>query len=185
MRVELLVDGRPESVIVDLAAGTVTVRGVPHPLKVVRAGGRAELEVDGEVLAVEGWPDGLPKPPGPVSVNGETVGLEVVSRGPEVSAVRASRPAAPSAEVEARAPASPPRPVPAGTPLHPPMPGRILEVRVADGATVRRGQVLVVLEAMKMRNEIASPADGRVADLRVAPGSNVRAGEAMLTIVPG
>jgi glutaconyl-CoA decarboxylase len=64
------------------------------------------------------------------------------------------------------------------------MPGKVVEVRVKEGETVRSGQVLVVLEAMKMRNEVPSPAAGRVTDLRVSPGSSASAREPMLRIVP-
>jgi glutaconyl-CoA/methylmalonyl-CoA decarboxylase subunit gamma len=64
------------------------------------------------------------------------------------------------------------------------MPGKILEVRVREGDTVRKGDVLLRLEAMKMSNEIASPADGIVRGLRVAAGANVRAREPMFYIAP-
>jgi biotin carboxyl carrier protein len=64
------------------------------------------------------------------------------------------------------------------------MPGRVIEVRVKDGDQVRKGDVLLVLEAMKMRNEIVSPVEGVVRGLRVAAGSNARAKEPMLYVVP-
>ena len=61
-----------------------------------------------------------------------------------------------------------------------PMPGVVLEVRVAPGATVTRGQALLVLEAMKMKNELKAPRDGVVAEIFVAAGAQVRYGEALL-----
>jgi biotin carboxyl carrier protein len=65
------------------------------------------------------------------------------------------------------------------------MPGKVLELRVKDGDRVEKGQVLLVLEAMKMRNEVASPAAGVVAGLAVAAGANVRAKDVLLRIVAG
>jgi biotin carboxyl carrier protein len=63
-----------------------------------------------------------------------------------------------------------------------PMPGTVLKVKVAAGETVKKGQVLLILEAMKMENEIVSPADGKVAALNVEAGKSVTAGEVMVTI---
>ncbi len=63
-----------------------------------------------------------------------------------------------------------------------PMPGKVLVVRTAEGDEVRRGQGLVVIEAMKMQNELRAPRDGRVAAVRVAEGDSVAAGATLLTI---
>ncbi len=63
-----------------------------------------------------------------------------------------------------------------------PMPGTVLKVNVAAGDTVKKGQVLLILEAMKMENEIVSPADGEVASLNVEAGKSVTAGEVMVSI---
>ncbi len=56
-----------------------------------------------------------------------------------------------------------------------PMPGRIVRVAVTSGAHVRRGQTLIVLEAMKMQNEIPSPGEGVVREVRVSAGETVTA----------
>jgi biotin carboxyl carrier protein len=62
------------------------------------------------------------------------------------------------------------------------MPGKVVAVLVAAGATVERGQGLLVIEAMKMENEIAAPRAGTVAELRVQPGQAVESGELLVRI---
>jgi acetyl/propionyl-CoA carboxylase alpha subunit len=63
-----------------------------------------------------------------------------------------------------------------------PMPGKVIKLAVAEGAEVAAGDVLVVLEAMKMEHELTAPADGVVAELRVAEGDQVEAGAALAVI---
>jgi biotin carboxyl carrier protein len=62
------------------------------------------------------------------------------------------------------------------------MPGKVIKLAVAEGAEVAAGDVLVVLEAMKMEHELTAPADGVVAELRVAEGDQVEAGAALAVI---
>jgi acetyl/propionyl-CoA carboxylase alpha subunit len=64
------------------------------------------------------------------------------------------------------------------------MPGKVLEVRVALGATVARGEVLLVLEAMKMEHSIAAPCAGTVTTLTLAPGDRVMPGDLLAEIEP-
>ena len=82
------------------------------------------------------------------------------------------------------APAAAPAPVAsgAGQSTHAPMPGRRLSVNVAVGDTVKKGQVLMVLEAMKMENEIMAPRDGKVTAVAVAKGAAVESGALLCTI---
>ncbi|MDK2562033.1 biotin/lipoyl-containing protein [Romboutsia sedimentorum] len=63
-----------------------------------------------------------------------------------------------------------------------PMPGTILNVLVKQGQAVKKGQVLAILEAMKMENEIVAPADGQVASISVNKGQNVNLGDSILEI---
>jgi biotin carboxyl carrier protein len=63
-----------------------------------------------------------------------------------------------------------------------PMPGRVVRVLVAKGDTVAKGAGLLILEAMKMENEIHAPADGTIEELFVTPGQTVEAGAELLYI---
>ena len=63
-----------------------------------------------------------------------------------------------------------------------PMPGKILDVKVAAGDDVKRGQVVAILEAMKMENEIVAPVDGKVATVNVNKGASVETGDVLITI---
>ena len=63
-----------------------------------------------------------------------------------------------------------------------PMPGRIVKVFVGRGDDVAQGQPLVVVEAMKMENELRSPKDGRVKDVRVQQGMTVEAGRVLVVV---
>ena len=105
-----------------------------------------------------------------VNVNGTVyeVELEEMTGAP---AAPAAVPAAPAA-----APAA------GGEKVTSPMPGTILSVNVAAGDTVKRGQVLMILEAMKMENEIMCPCDGTVTSVSVTKGTAVESGTLLCTI---
>jgi biotin carboxyl carrier protein len=62
------------------------------------------------------------------------------------------------------------------------MPGVVVDLLVKSGQIVKAGEPLLILEAMKMQNEIAAPADGRVTDVHVAKGQAVGAGEKLVTL---
>lgn len=123
-----------------------------------------------------------------VIVNGTEyqVAIELVSEAEAKAAVPAAAPAAPAAPAAAPAapaPAAPAAAAPAGgEKVNAPMPGTILEVKVAVGSTVKKGDLLFVLEAMKMENEILSPVDGKVTFVGTTKGSSVDTGAALCVI---
>ncbi len=110
------------------------------------------------------------------------VGVEEIGAGsspaPVVTEVKAAAPvAAPVA-----APAAPKASAPVnGTKMEAPMPGMIKAYKVAEGATVKEGDVILVLEAMKMDNDITAVCDG-VVSFKAAVGSNVNTGDVMAVI---
>lgn len=63
-----------------------------------------------------------------------------------------------------------------------PMPGKVLDVKVAAGASVKKGDVVAILEAMKMENEIVAPQDGVIASVEVSSGASVEAGDLLITM---
>ena len=110
-----------------------------------------------------------------VNVHGSLYEIEIE----EMDASAAKR--APAA---APAPAAKPAaaPVGAGTKVNAPMPGTILDVKVQAGQSVKRGQVLVILEAMKMENEIQAPCDGKITGVNVRKGDSVETAALLCTI---
>ena len=128
-----------------------------------------------------------------VKVNGVSYQVEVEETAGGFAPAPQAAPAAP-APVPAAAPAAPalaPAAVPAapvaapvagGEKINSPMPGTILDVRVSAGQSVKKGQVLCILEAMKMENEIMAPKDGTVTQVVVSKGATVDTGAPLLVI---
>ena len=90
--------------------------------------------------------------------------------------------AAPAASVAAPAAAAAPAGAAGAVAVKAPMPGNILDVKVSAGASVKAGDVLVILEAMKMENEIMAPCDGTVTSVSVTKGAAVESGALLCTI---
>ena len=122
-----------------------------------------------------------------VTVNGvvydvvveETAGAAYV---PSVAPVAAPAPAAAPAPVAAPAPAAAPAGKAGATAVKAPMPGTLIKVNVKPGDAVKKGDVLCVLEAMKMENDIMAPADGVVASVEATQGSSVATDAVLVTL---
>ena len=121
-----------------------------------------------------------------ITVNGNTydVAVEEIGGG--------AAPAAAAPVMTPAAPAAPATPAPAATPaasgskgsvvVSAPMPGKILGVKTEVGKAVKKGDVLMVLEAMKMENEIVAPQDGTVASVETTVGAQVESGDTLVTL---
>jgi len=120
-----------------------------------------------------------------VNVNGTSYEVEVEEIAAGAAPVAAPAPAAAPAPVAA--PAAAPAPAPAaapagGTTVTSPMPGNILDVKVKVGDTVGADDVVVLLEAMKMENEIFAGVPGKVTAVNVAKGATVNSGDVLVVI---
>ena len=118
-----------------------------------------------------------------ITVNGVAYSVSVEETAAGAAPVAAA-PAAPKAS--ATPAAAPKAAAPAGAAgavsVKAPMPGNILDVKVAAGASVKAGDVLVILEAMKMENEIVAPQDGTVASVNVHKGDTVNSGDVLVSM---
>ena len=111
-----------------------------------------------------------------VHVNGKAYDVAVEEiEGAVRAAVSAPQPAAPSAAPVPAMPAGP-------DVIAAPMPGKVLSVKVKPGQEVREGDLILMLEAMKMENEIFSGRSGRVLEVKVAEGAYVDTGDALVVI---
>ncbi len=130
-----------------------------------------------------------------VTVNGKTYEVEVEETGTGSSPAAAKKPSVTRSAAPATPPPAPvavPAPAPAaagpapgidgGTVLKAPMPGTILAVKVKEGDRITRGQLLLILEAMKMENEIMSVADGQILSVHVEKGAAVSADDPLITL---
>ena len=128
-----------------------------------------------------------------ITVTGNAYDVQVEEMGGAAASAPAAVPA-PSAPAPVAAPAPAADPAPAAAPapaapvaagaetINAPMPGNIVNVMVKAGDTVAKGQVLLVLEAMKMENEIMSPRDGVVAGVHVSKGESVDSGKLLVSL---
>ena len=113
-----------------------------------------------------------------ITVNGVAydVAVEEMGEGAAASApapAAAPKPAAPKAAPAAGAGA---------IKINSPMPGNILSVKASAGQAVKKGDVLMILEAMKMENEICAPQDGTIASVQVSAGDSVESGDVLVTM---
>lgn len=122
-----------------------------------------------------------------ITVNGTVYDVTVEEKA-GMSAPAASAPAAPApaAAPKAAAPAPAPKAAPAGSAgsveVTAPMPGKILSVKANAGQDVKKGEVILLLEAMKMENEVVAPQDGKIASINVGSGDMVESGDVLATM---
>ncbi|MCU9815148.1 biotin/lipoyl-binding protein [Paraclostridium sp. AKS73] len=120
-----------------------------------------------------------------ITVNGNTYEVEVEELGSQASVQRpqvATQQVQPQAAPKAQPKQTQNAPSAGGGTISAPMPGTINDVRVKVGDSVKKGQVLLILEAMKMENEIMASSDGTVKSVDVSKGASVSAGDALITI---
>lgn len=122
-----------------------------------------------------------------VTLNGKTYEVEVeVGKVVLLDEYEACAPAPAAAPAATAAPAAPAAPAPValsdGEPVNAPMPGNILRIDVKEGDKVKAGQTLLILEAMKMENEIAAPKDGTVVQIATSKGAVVETGTPLIVL---
>lgn len=116
-----------------------------------------------------------------ITVNGNVYDVTVEEGKTSSAAAPAAKAAAPKAAVKAAAPAAPAG-AQGAVKVEAPMQGKILKTVVSAGSAVKKGDVLVVLEAMKMENEICAPQDGTVATVECSVGDSVETGKVLVTM---
>ena len=118
-----------------------------------------------------------------ITVNGTPYNVTVEdANGSAAPVAAAPAPAAAPASAPAPAPAAAPPAAAGSVSVDAPMPGNILDIKVSNGASVKAGDVLLILEAMKMENEIVAPQDGTVASVNVNKGDTVEAGQTLVSL---
>ena len=119
-----------------------------------------------------------------ITVNGVTytVNVEEVGASAAVAAPAAAPVAAPVAPVAAPKAAPKASGAAGAVSVKAPMPGNVMKVNCKAGASVKKGDVLIVLEAMKMENDICAPQDGVVASVEVAQGATVETDAVLVTL---
>lgn len=121
-----------------------------------------------------------------ITVNGTAYDVAVEELGAGAVPVAAPAAAAPVAAPAAPAPAAPAAPAAGGAEgsvkIVAPMPGKILAIKANAGQAVKKGDVVMILEAMKMENEITAPEDGTVAGVNVAVGDSVESGDTLASL---
>ena len=115
-----------------------------------------------------------------ITVNGVAYDVAVEELGAGAAPVAAPVAAAPVAAPAAPAPAA--SGAAGAVKIQSPMPGKILAIKANVGQAVKQGDVVMILEAMKMENEIVAPADGTIAGINVAVGDSVESGDTLASL---
>ena len=146
-----------------------TINGAQYDVTIDSiVGSKAKVEVNGVPFEVEMHGSSL-------------VEEDLPTMSTEGAPAPAAAPAAPAAAPAVAAPAAKSGPG-AGTPVKAPLPGVVTKILVAEGQAVKKGETVLVLEAMKMENNITAEADGQVTGICVAAGDSVMEGTTLLTI---
>jgi len=109
-----------------------------------------------------------------ITVNGTVYDVTVEEGTGAATTATAPKAAAPKAAAPAGAQGS--------VAVNAPMPGKILSVKASAGQAVKKGDVIMILEAMKMENEVVAPQDGTIASINVAAGDSVEAGAVLASL---
>ena len=120
-----------------------------------------------------------------ITVNGKAYAVTVeegATAGAPVAAAPVAAPAAAPAPSAAPAPAAAPAGAAGSVQVTAPMPGKVVAVKASVGQAVKKGEVVLVLEAMKMENDIVAPEDGTIASINVANGDAVESGAFLATL---
>lgn len=117
-----------------------------------------------------------------VTVNGRAYEVEVPGHQAAATKVKPIKPAAPVAAAPVAAPAAPQKATGAGTVITAPLPGTITSIMVKVGDAVKDGDTVLVMEAMKMANNITADGDGTVKAILVQQGAQVQSGDALIEI---
>lgn len=117
-----------------------------------------------------------------ITVNGNVYDVEVEELGASAPVAASAAPAqtAPKAVKKAAAPAA--SGSEGAVKINAPMPGKILAIKAKVGQSVKKGDVVMILEAMKMENEIVAPQDGVIASVNVSEGASVEAGSVLASL---
>lgn len=113
-----------------------------------------------------------------ITVNGTVYDVTVEEGTGAATTATAPKAAAPKAVAPKAAPAG----AQGSVAVNAPMPGKILSVKASAGQAVKKGDVIMILEAMKMENEVVAPQDGTIASINVAAGDSVEAGAVLASL---
>ena len=172
MKFDLFIDGKSYTVELDVGKViTVEVEGKPFPAEVKKTSEGMTVRVDNKEFLVQ--------------VEGSQVSINDTNYEVEVRNLRRGRPSwyytmEKAEDVDVKKPT---HTMYGGEGvIHPPMPGRVVSIKVKKGDSVKSGTPILVLEAMKMLNEICSTMDGVVREIRVSEGDLVESGDALAVI---
>lgn len=116
-----------------------------------------------------------------VKINGVTYEAEVEEVGGQAPVQAAPKAAKAPVQAAPKAAAAAPQGAAGGQTISAPMPGTVLKLNVKAGDSLKKGDVVIVLEAMKMENDITMPADGVIASVNVTQGASVNTGDVLVS----